>query len=82
MTSPTRRSVLLLSAGALGSARDSAVDLEIAQELPQLEFAGAEIRRALALKRIPIRKNASTRIVISVKSAGAEEQAHGARMVT
>ena len=75
MARTTRRSVLLLGAASLGAARDSAVDLAVEQDLPQLQFAAAEIRRALSLKRIPIRKNASTRIVTSVKAGGPEEQA-------
>ena len=82
MAQTSRRSVLLLGAASLGSARESAVNLVLKQDLPQLQFAAAEIRRALSVRRIPLRKDAPTRIEISTRNSGAEEQAYTIRKQT
>jgi hypothetical protein len=71
-----------LGASALGSARESAFEISVSPDLPQLQFAAAEIRRALAAKRIPERKNAPLRIAISVKASGRSDQAYTIRKQT
>src|SRR5205085_474983 len=43
------------------------------------QFAAAEIKRELSRKRIPVRKGAPTRVVLSVKPGGGEAQAYTIR---